>query len=82
MRTLTDHKLSGLNEALAIKVMDAPGQGGANMSDKFPKPSGDLIENKLLTALEDGSTVAALLSQQDLIFACQVAISPQAGTKR
>ncbi len=30
MRTLTDHKLSGLNEALAIKVLDEPGQGGAN----------------------------------------------------
>lgn len=30
MRTLTDHKVNGLNEALAIAVMDEPGAGGAN----------------------------------------------------
>ncbi len=30
MRTLTDHKLNGLNDALAIDVLDEPGQGGAN----------------------------------------------------
>jgi len=30
MRTLTDHKLNGLNEALAITVLDDPGAGGAN----------------------------------------------------
>lgn len=30
MRTVTDHKLNGLNEALTIKVLDAPGAGGAN----------------------------------------------------
>jgi len=29
MRTLTDHKLEGLNEALEITVLDEPGQGGA-----------------------------------------------------
>lgn len=29
MRTLTDHKLNGLNEALEINVLDEPGQGGA-----------------------------------------------------
>src|SRR5687768_8949747 len=29
MRELTDHKLHGLNEALAIKVLDEPGSGGA-----------------------------------------------------
>lgn len=29
MRTITDHKLEGLNEALAINVLDEPGQGGA-----------------------------------------------------
>lgn len=29
MRTLTDHKLTGLNEALEITVEDMPGQGGA-----------------------------------------------------
>lgn len=29
MRTITDHKLNGLNDALDITVMDEPGQGGA-----------------------------------------------------
>lgn len=29
MRTLTDHKVNGLNEALQINVTDEPGQGGA-----------------------------------------------------
>lgn len=29
MRTLTDHKLSGVNEAISIEVTDQPGQGGA-----------------------------------------------------
>ena len=29
MRTLTDHKLNGLNEAITISVLDEPGQGGA-----------------------------------------------------
>lgn len=29
MRTITDHKLNGLNDALAVAVLDEPGQGGA-----------------------------------------------------
>lgn len=29
MRTITDHKLNGLNEAINIIVMDEPGAGGA-----------------------------------------------------
>lgn len=29
MRTITEHKINGLNEAIEIKVMDEPGQGGA-----------------------------------------------------
>jgi hypothetical protein len=29
MRTVTDHKLNGLNEALEINVLDEPGQAGA-----------------------------------------------------
>lgn len=29
MRTITDHKLNGLNDALEIQVLDEPGQGGA-----------------------------------------------------
>lgn len=30
MRTITDHKLNGLNDALEITVLDVPGQGGAS----------------------------------------------------
>jgi len=30
MRTLSDHKVNGLNEALTINVIDEPGPGGAN----------------------------------------------------
>lgn len=30
MRTITDHKLNGLNDALAVIATDAPGPGGAN----------------------------------------------------
>lgn len=30
MRTITDHKVNGLNEALEIYVIDEPGSGGAN----------------------------------------------------
>lgn len=29
MRTLTDHKITGLNDALEITVLDEPGHGGA-----------------------------------------------------
>lgn len=32
MRELTDHKLTGLNEAISIRVTDQPGPGGANHS--------------------------------------------------
>lgn len=30
MRTLTDHKVNGLNEAIDINVQDEPGAGGAD----------------------------------------------------
>lgn len=30
MREITDHKLTGLNEALTIKALDEPGAGGAH----------------------------------------------------
>ena len=30
MRTITDHQVNGLNEALTIAVVDKPGPGGAN----------------------------------------------------
>jgi hypothetical protein len=40
MRTITDHRLEGLNDCLQINVLDAPGQGGANHEYEiryFPK---------------------------------------------
>ena len=30
MREITDHKVNGLNEALAVQALDDPGQGGAS----------------------------------------------------
>ena len=30
MRTITDHKTNGLNEAITVTAMDEPGSGGAN----------------------------------------------------
>lgn len=47
MRTITDHKLNGLNDALTISVLDEPGQGGANHEyeiawgdvERGPKPT-------------------------------------------
>jgi len=30
MREITDHKVNGLNEIITIRVVDEPGQGGAN----------------------------------------------------
>jgi hypothetical protein len=30
MRTITDHKVNGLNEAITISASDQPGSGGAN----------------------------------------------------
>ena len=30
MRTITDHKVNGLNEAIEIRAIDEPGSGGAN----------------------------------------------------
>ena len=48
MRTITDHKLNGLNDALTITVLDEPGQGGAcheyrieATADKLPFPLPD-----------------------------------------
>jgi hypothetical protein len=44
MRTLTDHKVNGLNEALVVTVLDDPGDGGANHQyriDLTAAPGGD-----------------------------------------
>lgn len=39
MRTVTDHKVNGLNEALSIAVMDEPGAGGANHAYEISWPA-------------------------------------------
>lgn len=42
MRIINDHKLSGLNDVLEIKVLDEPGQGGAcHEYDISAPPEGD-----------------------------------------
>lgn len=45
MRTITDHKLNGLNDALEIQVLDDPGAGGASHEYTIlypsPKKAGD-----------------------------------------
>ena len=41
MRTLTDHKLNGLNDLLVITVMDEPGQGGACHEYEIRLPATD-----------------------------------------
>ena len=48
MRTLTDHKLNGLNDALQILVTDEPGQGGACHE----------YEIHLLASPEEGTRIA------------------------
>lgn len=41
-RTLTDHKLNGLNDAIEIFVIDEPGQGGAcHVYDLILQPATD-----------------------------------------
>lgn len=44
MRELTSHKVSGLNEALQIKVLDEPGQGNACHRYKISPPELDTFD--------------------------------------
>lgn len=54
MRELTDHKLSGLNDALHITVLDEPGQGGA--CHKYAISNGpQYVEDRIaLISFQDG----------------------------
>lgn len=45
MRTLTSHKVNGLNEALVIRADDEPGQGGANHDYTIYVPNDASNEN-------------------------------------
>lgn len=76
MRTITDHKVNGLNEAIKIQATDQPGPGGANHSyilfipDSVPtKPgvtvhTGISFQNGPIASPEDfnGLTNEALLA--------------------
>ena len=57
MRTLTDHKLNGLNDALDIHVLDEPGQGGAchQYSILYTEGEGnDSVPRALTVAFQNG----------------------------
>jgi hypothetical protein len=45
MRSLTSHKVNGLNEAIEISVLDAPGQGGASHCYRVHIPMLDPVES-------------------------------------
>ena len=75
MRTLTDHKLNGLNDAITIQVLDEPGQGGAChkylifVPDTVPQPPGvtihthiDFQNGPILEAGVNGISGEALLA--------------------
>ena len=51
MRTITDHKLNGLNEALEITVLDEPGQGGACHEYKIDVIGGAPASGGMSTAI-------------------------------
>lgn len=59
MRTLTDHKLNGLNEALKINVVDEPGQGGANHVYEI------FLDESVPIVVADGVTVHTTISFQN-----------------
>lgn len=56
MRTITDHKLNGLNDALTITVLDEPGQGGACHEYEIDQTGGapDSGGKKTLISFQNG----------------------------
>lgn len=55
MRTLTDHKINGLNEALEITVLDEPGHGGANHEYQLELPAtNDSLGRRWLIQFQNG----------------------------
>jgi len=55
MRTLTRHKVNGLNEALEINVLDAPGAGGASHDYQIRlKPDGTVQTIDWLLNFQNG----------------------------
>ncbi len=56
MRTITDHKLNGLNEALEITVLDEAGQGGAchEYEIRLAHPQGGSTKSAALINFQNG----------------------------
>ena len=56
MRTITDHQVNGLNEALTIAVVDKPGPGGANHKyaiELYPE-GGDSAKYAVVLSFQNG----------------------------
>lgn len=56
MRTLTAHKVNGLNEALTINVLDQPGPGGACHSYEIFIPDSVPLKPGVTTSTSDSRT--------------------------
>jgi len=59
-REITDHKVNGLNEAIAIRAVDEPGSGGANHKYEIAiplqqVPFDDLTESVTSIAFQKGA---------------------------
>lgn len=57
MRTLTDHKLNGLNDALDITVLDEPGSGGAHHHYRIEGHALDLNPSSGLNPVRPGDII-------------------------
>jgi hypothetical protein len=64
MRTLTDHKVPGLNEALEITVLDEPGQGGAchEYQIELGTPNASGLPNRWRLSFQNGPVKEAGLN--------------------
>lgn len=51
LRRITDHKLNGLNDAITITVLDAPGSGGASHQYEVALDAGNSL-TKILARIE------------------------------
>lgn len=82
MRTITDHKLPGLNEALEITVLDEPGQGGAcheYVIGYGPKEIAEGGSGLLEGHIREYGCGSAYIAGEDLVEQSNVEISFQNG---
>ncbi len=68
MRTITDHKLNGLNDALEITVLDEPGQGGANHHYRIEGHALDLNPSAGAGLDSNGNPKGTLVRPGDIFF--------------